>query len=737
MITRVTKALGYLLLAPALLPLIYVDGLLYPYLTPKTLLLRGIGIVIAAAIAFLILSGRAFHWERLRTKAAWIPGALLVVAYIASLFGIDFYHSFWSIFDRGDGLLSLTVIVIYFYTTLLYADRAFLDTLCKVAAWAGSIVAIYTALQWLQGTTGMNIPIIAAANGRFGGTLGNAAFLAAYLGMTFFATLIIAWHYRGKWRIAAYAGAIFQLIAILISSTRGTLLALVASALVASAYLAWKGNGRTRTYARVGVISLVALAGVFFVFRGALSHAPIEPVRRIASISLADATVSSRVFIWQHMLTEGMKRPILGYGAEHISVPFNLFYDPTGIQEQWFDRSHNAYLDYFIQFGVLGLGFFLALIAAFARTVFTLMRKGERHGAFLMLLLITYATQNFFVFDTASTLWLFFMLYAGALILRDDSKESKLALPLWWPGWAPAVVGVAILVLLIPVSIQPLRANLLLADAYLYHIVDARRAADDMQKGIKLGTYADLEYGYQAYEMYTERQMTMLSGEARVIAYRNAAAILAANFARYPYDARTATYYAHVLDSSPPEIPIDETTLRAAIEHAIKLSPKRMQPWYLLANISLRKADQMQAGAGRTALYKEGIGELERYAAIVPTLAEPRYAIATLYLTIGDTASAKQWADEALPLYTTDLAVAKRAARYYLTIEDWPNAARFMEDIVRAEPDNIPQYYDLAKAQWLAGNKARAREIVEKLKIDAPGLFESDPNFVKEYNKAQ
>lgn len=140
----VEKAFPYLLLAPALLPLLYIDGLLYPYLTPKTILLRAFGIVLAAAFAFLLLAGREFFWARLKQKVTWIPGALLLVAYGTSLIGVDFYHSFWSIFDRGDGLLTLSVIVAYFYAVLLFAERGFFERLAKVAAWVGSLVALYT-----------------------------------------------------------------------------------------------------------------------------------------------------------------------------------------------------------------------------------------------------------------------------------------------------------------------------------------------------------------------------------------------------------------------------------------------------------------------------------------------------------------------------------------------------------------------------------------------------------------
>ncbi|HLE55733.1 MAG TPA: hypothetical protein VJB15_01485, partial [Rhodothermia bacterium] len=81
---------------------------MYPYLTPKSLLIRGAFILALAIFAALALSRKSFYFERLRNPISWIPAALLVWAYACSLLGIDFYHSFWSIFDRGDGLLTLT-----------------------------------------------------------------------------------------------------------------------------------------------------------------------------------------------------------------------------------------------------------------------------------------------------------------------------------------------------------------------------------------------------------------------------------------------------------------------------------------------------------------------------------------------------------------------------------------------------------------------------------------------------
>ena len=103
--------------------------MLYPFVAPKTLLFRALGIVVLAAFFYLAFSGRELYWGRLRNKLSWIPAALLVVAYAMSLLGVDFYHSFWSVYDRGDGLLTLTTAVVFFYSTLLFVDRNFLPRL--------------------------------------------------------------------------------------------------------------------------------------------------------------------------------------------------------------------------------------------------------------------------------------------------------------------------------------------------------------------------------------------------------------------------------------------------------------------------------------------------------------------------------------------------------------------------------------------------------------------------------
>lgn len=737
----IQRMLPWLLLLPAVVPLMYADGLLYPYVTLKTLLFRALGIGALAIFAYLALSNTPLYWQRLKQKMLWIPGLLLAVAYATSLLGLDFYHSFWSTFERGDGLLTMTCIVGFFYMALLFVGGAMMRRIVTAVIYVATIVSAYTCLQWLQEVTGMDIPFIEIPRGRFGATLGNAAYLASYLGLTFFLTLGLIREYVGhvrslKWLKFLCASLVLQCIAILLAATRGTLLALALSSFVALVYLAWKGvpgahaNARWRTYARYMLAASLAAAALFFVFREQLKSVPIEAVQRVVTMSLSEGTVSSRFFVWRNVFSETLtSAPIIGYGAEHVDAVFDKIYDPMGIKEEWFDRSHNAFLDYFVQYGFFGFLLYALLIVAFLHRSARMFRGGNEMGAFLFLFGLTYVIQNIFVFDTAITLWLFLMMLASTY--TEEGTAYALARMPKLPHLVPAGAALVLLALIIPVSIQPLRANALLARGYVYHIAEIDRAVLAMQQGLDLETYADLEYGYNLYQMYTERQMTMLSGNERLTAYRFAQGTLRKNYERYSYDARTVVYYAHILDVAPSEMPAQEEELRSVIAQAIKLSPKHMQPWYLLANISIRKGDLLpQGSAEKKALYEEGIATLSEYTSQVQGLAEPQFVIATLYQTIGNAVSAKEWADKALLLYTPDLATAKRAARFFLNAEDWSNAVFFLREVMRGEPENYSVQYDLAKAEFLNGNIKEAVAIVERLREEAPGLVETDPEFL-------
>ncbi|HVB20116.1 MAG TPA: O-antigen ligase family protein [Candidatus Paceibacterota bacterium] len=685
----IERAYPWLLIAPVILPVVIWGSLIYPYLVPKTLLFYALTFLAVGAFGILVAYGRTFYWARLASREAWIPVMLLALAYIASAFGIDFYRSFWSIFVRGDGLLMLTCAVTSFYLILLHADRTFFERLLRAIAVIGSFIAVYGIGEWL------------IDHSRIGSLLGNAAFFACYLGIAFFATLAAARSLPRGWRRAVYTGAALQVLAIVLTATRGTILALLAAGVAALTYAAWRGSGRRRVWSASILGALVLCGGLFFALRAEIAKVPFQPIARIASISTTDPDVASRLFIWRNMIGQIEQHPWLGVGAEHIDVLFNRFYDPTKISEQWFDRSHNAFLDYVAQYGIGGLLLYLALIASFFTSAMRLARRKEHPIAGIFALLaITYAVQNFFVFDTISSFWLFLALLAAVVgISLESSPREALPLPAWTRS-ASWVFAFVLAVLIIPVSLYPALAAYDLSEAYLYQRVDSPKEISYLKRGMALNTYGDLEYGYEAYDMYANDQATALTGQARVDAYQEALSILTADFNRYPYDARTALYLADVLSLTPPGIAVDQNLLSAALARAIKESPKRSQPWYILVNLSISKANTYPPQSPeRVAGYAAAQDILTRYIALVPTLSEPHFVLAQLLQVAGNTGAAAAEALLGKEYYQSDLETANRAAVYYETVLDLPDAAFFLAEVVHLDPGNTAAASDLAKIQ--------------------------------------
>ncbi|MFZ3043573.1 MAG: O-antigen ligase family protein [Minisyncoccia bacterium] len=683
------RAYPWLLLAPAALPVVVWSGLIYPYLVPKTLLFYAVSLLSVAMFTLLATHGHVFFWRRLARPEAWIPAVLLVLAYGTSVVGIDFYRSFWSIFTRGDGLLMLTCAVVDFYLLVLYVDRAFFERLLRAVAVVGSFVAVYGIGEWLMG------------GGRIGGLLGNAAFFAGYLAIAFFATLAAAESFSRTWRRAAFVGAALQIVAIVLTATRGTMLAFVAASAAYLAYLVFAGEGRRRTWSAGILIALAVSGGLFFAFRSELARSSFSPIARVASISVADSDVASRLFIWKNMLGEIQKSPWVGVGAEHVDVLFNRFYDPTQISEQWFDRSHNAFLDYAAQYGIGGLLLYGALILSFCIAALRFWRRGERRIAEISAFLaFVYAAQNFFVFDTISSFWLLLALLAGFLAMsRDDALREVLPVSatirrVSWP------FAFALVLLIVPFSVRPALAAYDLAHAYTYQLTDVPQEVNYLSHGVALGTYGDLEYGYQVYNMYGTVQSTLLTGATRTDAYQAALSILTANFYRYDYDARTALYLAHVLSLAPEGISIDTNLLSSALDRAIRFSPKRSQPWYILVNLSISEANTHAPGSPeRAAGYAAARDLLSRYIVLVPTLSAPHFVLAELLRVSGDKTEAESEASKGKAYYVSDLDTARRAAGYYENTFDLPNAAYFLAEIVRQDPADTAAASDLAKIQ--------------------------------------
>src|ERR1019366_9125293 len=117
---------------------------------------------------------------------------------------------------------------------------------------------------------------------------------------------------------------------------------------------------------------------------------------------------------------------VVGWGQEGFNYVFNKYYEPSLYhQEQWFDRAHNAFIDWLTAGGVPA---FLLYLSLFGSAVVLLWKSSELsrpERIALTAVLVGYAVHNLFVFDN-----LYSYIYFFALLALIDSQVSRPIEPL-------------------------------------------------------------------------------------------------------------------------------------------------------------------------------------------------------------------------------------------------------------------------------------------------------------------
>ena len=224
--------------------------------------------------------------------------------------------------------------------------------------------------------------------------------------------------------------AILEAILIFFTETRGTVIGLVlALALAAFLMMLTAGKHARRVAASVLVVILV-LVGSFYLARNSPFVQNNHVLQRVASISLSDG--QTRFTIW-HIAYQGvLERPFTGWGQEGFNYIFNKYYDPSLYQQEpWFDRAHNAFIDWLTAGGIPA---FLLYLSLFGSAFVLLWRSSELsrpERIALTAALVGYAVHNLFVFDN-----LYSYVYFFALLALIDSQVSR---PIAWFEKAPVL----------------------------------------------------------------------------------------------------------------------------------------------------------------------------------------------------------------------------------------------------------------------------------------------------------
>lgn len=519
------------------IPLITVSDLFFPFISGKVFVSRlVIQIMFACYIGLLLINP-----ERYKPRWTWVSVAtfaLVAVLFITGLTGIDFYNSFWSSIERGEGLvlwlhlLALFVVatgllkehkqwLVVFDATLLVALVVAWFGITDYFDWGNSLLSNAQQIVQEKGMRvyqfwydfwGMNY----RTNGeRISSTFGNPAFLAGYLLFAITLALHNAYYRRNRWLQAGYAAlmVIFGFV-LFQTGTRGGQLGILAQIILTITLLAFgpQSSRKIRLAASgVGVAVVLLVAGLFLARDSAFVQNSM-PLQRLTSISLQDYTAQTRMGTWgaaMKGLLESPKTVLFGYGLENFNYVFNKYFPNVVYRHEgsqvWFDRAHSMIFDRAIAGGLLGLVAFLAFLVLPAWYLFKIGRRQPQQWPLVVIFvpfIVGYIIQDLLVFETIGLYfiviltWAFFNLYAPEKHFRLANNHLKIA---------AGVYAIVFLVAAYTTVLKPWQANALFTEG-LQQISGAQRdiagGFEKLYAAIDMGTYGNQEYRLRLFDTF-------------------------------------------------------------------------------------------------------------------------------------------------------------------------------------------------------------------------------------------
>lgn len=415
--------------AVLIIPFIVGNSMFFPFIVGKAFTFRIIVEIILGLWLVLIIKDGEF-----RPKWSWILGAaglftfILLIAYINA---VAPFKAFWSNFERMEGWITFVHLFAYFVVlgSMLYTEKLWLWFL-RANISAGVILAITS--------------IDKATEARFSGPLGNPIYIAVYFLFIFFFTLILLYKdvlakNLTDWNLfkKVFANILFYvylLIAglslfVVYRTSRGALLGAIGGIFVGAILIAIFERERKviRQIAIGGIIAVIAVVIVFIGVRNTDYVKNNPTLSRFAEISWSNLNGQARQLVWPMAIKGFQEKPILGWGQDGFNYVFNKYYDPGMYgQETWFDRAHNAPLDFLVAGGILGLLSYLGLFGAalyllwFRKNNLSITEKSLLTGLFA-----GYLFQAIFVFDNLVSYIMFFttLAYVHSRITEDDENK--------------------------------------------------------------------------------------------------------------------------------------------------------------------------------------------------------------------------------------------------------------------------------------------------------------------------
>ncbi len=420
---QVIRLLKGLLIITALLPLIYIPILPFPFILGKALFFRlMINLSILAFLVTLIRSPGLWRDIKIKFKnPIFILISLFVLsALISVLFSVDIFRSFWGSLERMEGFIMTLHFFAFLVMTVAVFEKKDWLRFFKFLLVISGIVAFYGLLQFL----GIEkFPFAFPARNRPDVFLGNSGYVANYFLLILFSSFIVFYYSIKKsfWYYFSSIIAVLSVLMIFLAASRGVFAGLLVGSLVLLFYLR-KSILNNKRY-RIAFIVVIILGVGFLATRSLPFWQSVPGVNRIASFSLDHPTVQTRILTYGSGVTAFKERPLLGWGPENFNVAYNKHYNPAYLiySNRWFDRAHNKLLDIGVMQGSLGLILYLLFFIALLYKLGKIPDK--RLAKILTIFFVAYFIQSLFWFDHLTGYLIFYLFVGFSIFLTTKDNQ--------------------------------------------------------------------------------------------------------------------------------------------------------------------------------------------------------------------------------------------------------------------------------------------------------------------------
>src|SRR3989344_4444295 len=361
---------------------------------------------------------------------------LFATLIVSTVFSEDIIFSVFGSPSRGGGgLLNLLFLFLFTIFLAIFAKEKQWNKFFNVLLATGVLASLLAIVQYFNFFKNI---FIAYEGGRTPSFLGNSTFLAMYLLFLGFLSVTLLVQEKNTTKKVIYGGllALF-LFTIFITGARAAYLGVLTGLIY---YLLFYPR-KIRALKMAAASFLLCAMGIVLILNFFPRLAEKNNILKVAANRLSITTVvedlaGTRFATWKITWQAIQDKPLLGWGPEKFYIGFEKYYDPTlpNLQNLWWDRPHNVFLEYFVNSGIFALVFYIAFWTLLLwRLHWYKKTQGEgknahmAHGLFAMF--IGYLTVLFFNFDSFSTYLISFFFIGYSFYLLSTEKEMAIIYP--------------------------------------------------------------------------------------------------------------------------------------------------------------------------------------------------------------------------------------------------------------------------------------------------------------------